>query len=108
MNGVEKPSQDNRVASGEKSPARRQPHRANEDDFTRLRDDLRRKRHERPLNKLEKNQVFDDSNGKETLAELFDGLSNSIVNQFVLGAGREEGFANSSPCPIMLTAPLFI
>ena len=35
--------------------------------------------------------VFDTSDGKETLADLFDGRSQLIVYHFMLGPGWEEG-----------------
>jgi predicted dithiol-disulfide oxidoreductase (DUF899 family) len=51
----------------------------------------RRQRRELPWVKVEKPYVFDTSDGKETLADLFDGRSQLIVCHFMLGPGWEEG-----------------
>ena len=44
-----------------------------EKELTRLRDEVSRHRRELPWVKVEKEYVFDGPNGKETLADLFDG-----------------------------------
>ena len=67
-----------------------------EKEFTRLRDELSRKRRELPWEKVEKQYVFDGPNGKETLAELFDGRSQLIVYHFMLGPGWKEGCPSCS------------
>src|SRR5690242_13711058 len=67
-----------------------------EKEFTRLRDELSRKRRELPWEKVEKQYVFDGLQGKETLAELFDGRSQLIVYHFMLGPGWEEGCPSCS------------
>src|SRR5438045_5633186 len=58
---------------------------AREKEFTRLRDELTEHRRELPWVKLEKNYVFEGREGKETLADLFDGRSQLIVYHFMLG-----------------------
>src|SRR6202034_4774426 len=67
-----------------------------EKEFTRLRDELSRERRELPWEKVGKNYVFDGPNGKETLADLFDGKSQLIVYHFMLGPGWEEGCKSCS------------
>src|SRR5579864_4093669 len=67
-----------------------------EKEFTRLRDELSRKRRELPWEKAEKQYVFEGPNGKETLAELFDGRSQLIVYHFMLGPGWKEGCPSCS------------
>jgi predicted dithiol-disulfide oxidoreductase (DUF899 family) len=67
-----------------------------EKEFTRLRDELSRQRRELPWEKVEKQYVFDGPNGKETLADLFDGRSQLIVYHFMLGPGWKEGCASCS------------
>jgi predicted dithiol-disulfide oxidoreductase (DUF899 family) len=67
-----------------------------EKDLTRLRDEVSRHRRELPWVKIEKEYVFDGPNGKQTLADLFDGRSQLIVYHFMLGPGWEEGCKNCS------------
>src|ERR1700733_4107059 len=67
-----------------------------EKEFTRLRDELSRQRRELPWEKVEKQYVFDGPNGKETLADLFDGRSQLIVYHFMFGPGWEEGCPSCS------------
>src|SRR6266568_8277787 len=67
-----------------------------EQEFTRLRDELSRQRRELPWERLEKEYVFDGQNGKETLADLFDGKSQLIVYHFMFGPGWGEGCPSCS------------
>ena len=67
-----------------------------EKEFTRLRDELSRQRRELPREKVEKQYVFAGPNGKETLADLFDGHSQLIVYHFMLGPGWKEGCPSCS------------
>ncbi|HVN18258.1 MAG TPA: DUF899 domain-containing protein [Dongiaceae bacterium] len=69
---------------------------AKEKEFTRLRDELSRMRRQLPWEKVEKNYVFDGPNGKETLADLFDGRSQLIVYHFMFGPGWKEGCPSCS------------
>ena len=46
--------------------------------------------------KVDKEYVFDGPNGKETLADLFDGRSQLIVYHFMLGPGWGEGCKSCS------------
>ncbi len=62
-----------------------------EKEFTRLRDELSRERRELPWEKVEKPYVFEARNGKQTLADLFDGRSQLFVYHFMLGPGWKEG-----------------
>lgn len=64
--------------------------------FTRQRDELSRERRELPWVKVEKNYVFDGSNGKETLAGLFDGRSQLIIYHFMFGPEWEQGCPSCS------------
>ncbi len=56
-----------------------------EKELTRLRDEVSRHRRDLPWIKIDKQYVFDGPNGKETLAELFEGRSQLIVYHFMLG-----------------------
>ncbi len=67
-----------------------------EKEFTKLRDELTRQRRELPWEKVEKQYVFDGPNGKETLADLFDGKSQLIVYHFMFGPGWDEGCPSCS------------
>ncbi|GAB1580868.1 DUF899 domain-containing protein [Phyllobacterium phragmitis] len=69
---------------------------AREKEMTRLRDKLNAERLALPWVKVEKNYVFDTVEGKKTLAELFDGRSQLIVNHFMLGPGWEAGCVGCS------------
>ncbi len=69
---------------------------AQEKEFTRQRDKLSAARRKLPMVKVEKNYVFDGPNGKESLADLFDGRSQLIVYHFMLGPGWEEGCKSCS------------
>jgi predicted dithiol-disulfide oxidoreductase (DUF899 family) len=62
-----------------------------EKEFTRLRDELSRERRELPWETVEKPYVFEARNGKQTLADLFDGRSQLFVYHFMLGPGWKEG-----------------
>jgi predicted dithiol-disulfide oxidoreductase (DUF899 family) len=67
-----------------------------EKEFTRLRDELRRQRRELPREKVENKYFFDGPNGKETLADLFDGRSQLVIYHFMLGPGWSEGCPSCS------------
>jgi predicted dithiol-disulfide oxidoreductase (DUF899 family) len=67
-----------------------------EKEFTRLRDELSRQRRELPWVKVEKNYVFDGPDGKETLADLFDGRSQLIVYHFMFDPEWSEGCKSCS------------
>jgi predicted dithiol-disulfide oxidoreductase (DUF899 family) len=64
--------------------------------FTQARDELSRQRHELPWVKVDKPYVFDGPDGKETLADLFDGRGQLIVYHFMLGPGWEQGCPSCS------------
>jgi len=59
--------------------------------WTKAKDELSRERRELPWVRVEKNYVFEGPNGKESLADLFDGRSQLIVYHFMLAPGWEEG-----------------
>jgi predicted dithiol-disulfide oxidoreductase (DUF899 family) len=67
-----------------------------EKDLTRLRDEVSRHRRGLPWVKIEKEYIFDGPNGRETLADLFEGRSQLIVYHFMLGPGWEEGCKSCS------------
>src|SRR4030095_6357762 len=67
-----------------------------EKELTRLRDEVTRHRRELPWVKVEKKYLFNGPNGRETLADLFEGRSQLIVYHFMLGPGWEEGCKSCS------------
>jgi len=67
-----------------------------EKKFSRLRDRLNQQRRNLPWVKVEKKYVFEGSDGKETLAELFGSKSQLIVYHFMFGPGWKEGCAHCS------------
>ena len=69
---------------------------AKEKEFTKLRDELARERRELPWMKVEKNYVFDAPEGKVTLADLFDGKGQLIVQHFMFGPDWNEGCPSCS------------
>jgi predicted dithiol-disulfide oxidoreductase (DUF899 family) len=69
---------------------------AREKELTRERDALNRMRRELPWVRVEKNYVFDGPDGKETLAGLFAGRSQLIVQHFMMGPGWKDGCVGCS------------
>lgn len=67
-----------------------------EKEFTRLRDDLSRRRRALPWERVEKLYVFEGPSGRETLADLFDGRSQLIVYHFMFGPDWEVGCKSCS------------
>jgi predicted dithiol-disulfide oxidoreductase (DUF899 family) len=84
------------VVSQEKWLAARRQHLREEKELTRLRDRLSAARRELPWVKVEKDYVFDAPNGKETLADLFDGRSQLLVYHFMFGPEWEQGCPSCS------------
>ncbi|MGC1299550.1 MAG: thioredoxin family protein, partial [Alloacidobacterium sp.] len=69
---------------------------ASEKELTRLRDVLNQQRRELPWVRVEKAYVFDGPNGRETLADLFAGRSQLIVQHFMFGPEWKEGCVGCS------------
>jgi predicted dithiol-disulfide oxidoreductase (DUF899 family) len=69
---------------------------AAEKAFTRQRDELTRRRLAMPWERVEKSYVFDTLEGKRTLAELFEGRSQLLVQHFMFGPGWKEGCKSCS------------
>src|SRR6266481_258222 len=67
-----------------------------EKEFTRLRDHLGQERREMPWEPVEKNYVFEGPNGKEGLAQLFDGTSQLVVHHFMFNPNWEAGCPHCS------------
>ena len=67
-----------------------------EKEFTQARDELSAERRALPWVKVDKTYVFDGPNGKETLADLFDGRSQLLVYHFMFGRDWQEGCPSCS------------
>jgi predicted dithiol-disulfide oxidoreductase (DUF899 family) len=93
---VETPRANHTVVSREEWIEARKAYLLKEKEFTRQRDELSRQRRELPWVRVDKNYVFDGPDGKETLADLFDGRSQLIVYHFMFGPGWEEGCPSCS------------
>ena len=85
-----------KVATHEEWLAARKELLAKEKDFTRLRDELSRKRRDLPWEKVAKQYVFEGPTGKETLADLFAGRSQLIIYHFMFAPGWKEGCPSCS------------
>jgi predicted dithiol-disulfide oxidoreductase (DUF899 family) len=67
-----------------------------EKEFTRLRDQLSQWRRDLPWERVEKGYVFEGSNGKENLSDLFDGRSQLIVYHFMFAPDWDAGCPHCS------------
>lgn len=84
------------VVSREEWLTARKAHLEAEKDFTRQKDKLLEARRALPWVKVEKDYVFEGSDGPVTLAELFQGRSQLLVQHFMLGPDWKEGCAGCS------------
>ena len=79
------------IVSHDEWLAARKAHLATERELTRLRGEMTRQRRELPWVKVEKEYAFEGADGKESLADLFDGRSQLIVYHFMFGPDWKEG-----------------
>src|SRR6266496_5489669 len=73
-----------------------------EKEFSRQRDALSAARRELPMVKVEKEYLFNGPDGKETLADLFEGCSQLIVYHFMFGPGWKRVAKAVPTWPIIL------
>src|SRR5882762_4230686 len=85
-----------KIVSREEWLAARTALLAKEKEFTHRRDQLSAERRALPWVKVEKEYVFDTPNGRKTLADLFEGRSQLVVDHFMLGPGWKEGCVGCS------------
>ena len=87
-------TESHRVVSRDEWVAERKTLLAREKELTRLRDQIARERRALPWVRIDKNYVFDGPEGRRTLADLFDGRRQLLVQHFMLapgvGAGLQE------------------
>ena len=84
------------VVSKERWLAERKKFLAREKELTHLRDQIARERRALPWERVEKNYVFATPAGKRTLADLFEGRSQLLVQHFMFGPGWEQGCKSCS------------
>ena len=69
---------------------------AREKELTHLRDQIARERRALPWVRVDKTYVFDTLEGPRTLADLFEGRRQLLVQHFMLGPGWEQGCPSCS------------
>ena len=84
------------VVPGERGLAERKTLVAREKELMRLQDPIARERRALPWERVQKNYVFDTPQGKRTLADLFAGRRQLVVQHFMLGPGWGEGCPSCS------------
>ena len=87
---------DHKIGTREEWLAARKALLAREKEHTRRGDELARERRELPWVRVEKEYSFDTDDGKQTLAELFDGRSQLLVYHFMFGPEFEAGCPSCS------------
>ncbi|MDF3058686.1 MAG: thioredoxin [Rariglobus sp.] len=85
-----------KVVSPEQWLAARRELLREEKEFTRLGDRLAAHRRELPWVKVDKAYTFDATGGRVSLADLFEGRSQLVVQHFMFGPGWEEGCKSCS------------
>ncbi len=76
--------------------AARLAHLQEEKAFTRQRDELSAKRRQLPWLEITEDYHFEGPDGSVSLADMFDGRSQLLVNHFMMGPGWEEGCPSCS------------
>jgi len=88
--------ENHRVVSRDAWLAERMTLLAHEKELTRLRDQIARERRALPWVRVDKDYAFDTLQGRRTLAELFGGRYQLLVQHFMLGPGWEQGCPSCS------------
>jgi predicted dithiol-disulfide oxidoreductase (DUF899 family) len=84
------------VVSADRWLAERKTLLAREKELVRLSDAVARERRALPWERVEKNYVFDAPEGRCSLADLFDGRRQLLVQHFMFGPGWEQGCPSCS------------
>ncbi|MDM0015645.1 thioredoxin family protein [Variovorax sp. J22P168] len=84
------------VVSGPRWLEARQTLLALEKQLTRLQDQVAEERRALPWERIDKGYVFDTRDGRRTLAELFEGRSQLLVQHFMLGPQWAQGCPSCS------------
>jgi predicted dithiol-disulfide oxidoreductase (DUF899 family) len=95
--GTSPESTDNhRVVSRDQWIAERKRLLAREKQLTHLRDQIARERRALPWMRIGKNYVFDTPEGRRTLADLFEGRRQLLLQHFMFAPGWEQGCPSCS------------
>ncbi|MHA4867669.1 DUF899 domain-containing protein [Duganella sp. PWIR1] len=84
------------IASAGEWLAARKTLLAREKELTHMKDQLARERRKLPWLRIDKHYVFDTPSGPRTLAELFDGRRQLVVQHFMFTPGAEQGCKSCS------------
>jgi predicted dithiol-disulfide oxidoreductase (DUF899 family) len=90
------------VVSHEEWLAARKQLLAEEKEFTRLRDRLSQRRRDLPWEAVDKEYIFEGPNGRQTLADLFDGRSQLVVYHAMFDpatASPSTPWTDDAACP---------
>jgi len=87
---------DHPVAPADRWIAEREALLTREKELVRLRDEVARARRALPWERVDKDYVFDTAEGRRSLADLFEGRRQLLVQHFMLGPGWEQGCASCS------------
>jgi predicted dithiol-disulfide oxidoreductase (DUF899 family) len=85
-----------RLVSRDEWIAERRKLLAREKEMTRFRDQIARERRALPWVRIDKAYTFDAPEGRRTLAELFDGRRQLMVQHFMFAPGWEQGCPSCS------------
>src|SRR5256886_5404087 len=88
--------QPQKIVSREEWIAARKAHLVHEKEYNRARDRLSEERRALPWVKVDKDYVFDGPNGEVTLANLFRGRSQLVVQHFMFAPDWSEGCKSCS------------
>ena len=88
--------QNHRVVSRDEWIAERMTLLAHEKELTRFGDQIARERRALPWVRIDKTYIFDTPVGRRTLADLFDGHRQLLVQHFMLAPGWEQGCKSCS------------
>src|SRR6202171_1763811 len=88
--------QAHKIVTREEWIAARKAHLAHEKEYTRARDRLSEERRALPWGKVDKDYVFDGPDGKVSLAGLFKGRSQLVVQHFMFAPDWNEGCKSCS------------
>jgi predicted dithiol-disulfide oxidoreductase (DUF899 family) len=84
------------VVSRDRWVAERKKFLAREKELMRLRDQIARERRALPWVRIDKAYVFDAPEGRRSLADLFDGRRQLLVQHFMFAPGWEQGCPSCS------------
>ena len=84
------------VVSADRWVAERKALLAREKELVHLRDEIARARRALPWERVAKDYVFDTPEGRRSLADLFEGRRQLLVQHFMLGPGWEQGCPSCS------------